>query len=100
MLKRNRIAVLLAAGVLWVGMALPALAHDPPVKHTSCQGFGQVFAAWAQGDAQDAGFKNGGQGIKSTAHDGLTIPDVIDAQPPGSVAEVVDWEHSLFCEGA
>ena len=96
---RRAITVLACTFVLIFGMAGAALAGSGP-KHGSCQGFGQVFVAWAQGDAQELGFKNGGQGIKHTAHNGLFIPGEVDAEPPGSVAEVVHWEHSWACAPA
>ena len=99
MRRRTRLVTIFAAVALSVTMGLPATASEGP-KHTSCQAFGQFFSAWAQGGAEEAGFKNGGQGIKSTAHNGLFIEGMIDAEPPGSVAQVVRWEHSLFCEGA
>lgn len=96
---RTGLVSVFTAVVLSVMMALPATAAEGP-KHASCQAFGQFFAVWAQGGAEDAGFKNGGQGIRNTAHNGLFIEGTIDAQPPGSVAQVVHWEHSLFCERA
>lgn len=105
MSTRKTTAALVTAMAMCIGAALPAWGQGPPEKHGSCKGFGEVFAAWAQGGAQDLGFKNGGQGIKATAHNGLFVPEdeengvpEIDAQPPGSVAEVVHWEHSWACD--
>lgn len=98
MVRIRRLGVLFTAVALAMSLTVPAWGQGP--KHKSCQEFGHVFAAWSQGGAQDLGFKNGGQGIKSTALNGLFIPGVIDAQPPGSVAEVIHWEHSDFCEPA
>jgi hypothetical protein len=100
-MRSRRIATIGLALALSLGLSLPAVAEKPDhiPDHKSCQGFGEVFRDWAQGGAQELGFKNGGQGIKSTAHDGLFVEGVIDAQPPGSVAEVIHWEHSWACEG-
>jgi hypothetical protein len=96
-MRGKRYATVAVALALSLGFALPAVAGKPDhiPDHKSCQGFGEVFRDWAQGGAQAAGFKNGGQGIKATAHNG--IPGI--AEPPGSVAQVIHLEHSLFCEG-
>lgn len=95
-MRTRRLTTVGLALALSVGMALPAAAERPGdiPDHQSCKEFGHVFRDWAQGDAQALGFKNGGQGIKATAHNGL--PGI--AEPPGSVAQVIHWEHSLFCE--
>ncbi len=83
----RRLATACLAVALSAGLALPAVADKPEhiPDHESCQGFGEVFRDWAQGGAEAVGFKNGGQGIKYTAHN-------------GSVSQVIHLEHDLFCD--
>lgn len=82
-MRRSRlIATATIAAAISLGIAGPAAAHP---EHTSCKGFGEFFADYAQGGyADDFGLENPGLAPFATE--------------PGIIAEVIGIEHDLFCE--
>lgn len=96
MRKRTRMAAVLTAVALTVGTALPALAQGP--THRSCQGFGHLFADFAQ-NPEEFGLENAGQGISHNARNEVELFGQTFT-PPGSIAAIVDVEQQLFCDPA
>lgn len=90
MRKRTRMAAVLTAVALTVGTALPAMAQGP--SHRSCQGFGHVFADFAQNF--DAGGIISYNARNEVEAFGQTF------SPPGSIAAIVHVEQQLFCDPA
>lgn len=96
MSKRSRITAVLTAVTLAVGLALPATAAGP--KHTSCQGFGHLFADFAQ-NPEAFGVDNAGEGISFNARNEVEVFGQTFT-PPGSIAQIVHVEHQIFCDPA
>ena len=88
MRRRSRIAAVLTTVALMVGTALPAMAQSP--AHRSCQGFGHLFADFAQNF--DAGAIISHNARNEVEAFGQTFT------PPGSIAAIVHVEQELFCE--
>ena len=90
MRKRSRIAAVLAATALMTGAALPAVAQGP--AHRSCQGFGHLFAGFAQNFDAGAIISHNARNEFEAFGETFT--------PPGSVAAVVHVEQELYCDPA
>ncbi len=76
-------AVAAIALALALGTAVPAAAHP---EHTSCKGFGEFFADYAQGGYEDE-YDLENPGLSPFATMG-----------PGVIAANVEDEHELYCQ--
>lgn len=94
----RRLVTLFVTAALVMAMTGSALAQGP--KHTSCQGFGHLFADFAQ-NPEAFGLRNAGEGISHNArHETEPFGDGTIFTPPGSIAEIVHYEQIElgFCQ--
>lgn len=96
MTKVRRLAVVATAVALAMSLAAPGMAQGP--KHTSCQGFGHLFAEFAQ-NPEAFGVSNAGEGISFNARNEVELFGETFT-PPGSIAAIVHFEQNElgFCE--
>lgn len=101
MARIRRLGVLLTAVALAMSLAVPGMAQGP--KHKSCQGFGHLFADFAQ-NPEAFGVSSAGEGISFNARNVtqpfLPLGDDTTFTPPGSIAAIVHYEQNElgFCE--
>ncbi len=96
MARIRRMGVLFTAVALAMSLAVPGMAQGP--KHKSCQGFGHLFADFAQ-NPEAFGLNNAGEGISFNARNEVELFGQTFT-PPGSIAAIVHFEQNEleFCE--
>lgn len=91
MARIRRLGVLITAVALAMSLAVPGMAQGP--KHTSCKGFGQFFALFAQSPELFGDLSNAGEAISFNARNEIVL-DGVTFSPPGSIAAIVHYEQN------